>query len=136
MKVFFQIFCFVLTSSVVATGYCADSYRVRGEISYEDGQRLWSRTIGSDVVSGIPILIEQGEQTVSLVFVVEPPPSDKYSLTITLLTNPKSADGFSVTVLKDTFQSSLVGGSNGPLEFAMANDSIKISGAVGASLKR
>ncbi len=136
MKIFFQAFCFLLISSVGVADSYAESYRVRGEVSYEKGQAKWTRTITSDVISGVPIIIEQGEQIISFVFIVESPPSNKYSLTASLLTNPNSADGLSVTVLTDTFQSRLVGGENGPFEFEMEQNGIRVGGAVGVSLKR
>ncbi|MCF6318749.1 MAG: hypothetical protein L3J83_05670 [Proteobacteria bacterium] len=117
MKTFFQVFCFILICSVVATGNCAESYRANGVIDLVKKQGIRSTRVFSNVVSGVPINLNAGELTFSLVFVVEPPPSDKYSLMVSLLTNPKSTDGFSTTVLTGTFQSSLVGGGNGPLEF-------------------
>ena len=47
------------------------------------------------------------------------------------MTDPKSADEISTTLIKNTYQSTLVGGQNGPLEFAMEKNGIKISGVVG-----
>ncbi len=138
MKTFNQVLCLVLICSVVATGNCAESYRYRvhGEVHYEEGQNKSSRSIPSDVVSGVPIILKGGDKTISLVFIVEPPPSDKYSLTVSLLTNPKSADGFSTAVLTSTFHSRLVGGEQGPLEFESEQNGIKMSGVIGISLKR
>lgn len=136
MKTFFQAFCFVLICSVVATGNCAESYRANGVIDLVKKQGIRSIRISSNIVSGVPMKLNAGERTFSLVFVVEPPPSDKYSLTVSLLINPKSTDGVSTTVVTSTFQSSLVGGENGPLEFEMEHNDISIIGSVALSLKR
>ena len=136
MKTFFQAFCFVLICSVAATDSYADSYRVRGEVSYENGQAKWTRSIVSDVILGVPVILKQGEKTFSLVFVVEPPASDNYSVTASLLTNPKSTDGFSTTVLTQTYQSKLVGRENGPLEFETEQNGIRISGIIAFFSKR
>jgi hypothetical protein len=137
MKNSLKAFCLVLISSVVATGNCAEPYRYRvhGEVHYEEGQNISSRSIPSDVVSGVPIILKGGAKTISLLFNIEPPPSVKYSLTVSLLTNPKSVDGFSSTLLTNTFQSNLVGGNHGPLEFKMEQNGIKMEGVIGISLK-
>ncbi len=135
MKTFFQTFYFVLICLVVATGNCAESYRANGVIDLVKKQGIRSTRIFSNVVSGLPLNLNAGEITFSLVFVVEPPPSDRYSLMVSLLINPKSTDGFSTTVLTSTFQSSLVGRGNGPLEFEMELNDISIVGSVALSLK-
>ena len=121
---------------MVATGNCAESYRANGVIDLLKKQGIRSMKISSNIVSGIPINLNAGDRTISLVFVVEPPPSDKYSLTVSLLTNPKSTNGFSTTELTNTFESSLVGGGNGPFEFEMESNDISIIGSVALSLKR
>ncbi len=136
MKIFFQAFCFVLICSVVATGNCAETYRANGVIDLVKKQGIRSIRISSNVVSGVPMNLNAGERTFSLVFDIEPPPSDKYSLTVSLLNPPKSADGLSTTVLTSTFQSSLVGGENGPLEFEMEQNDTSVIGSVSLSLKR
>lgn len=136
MKTFFQTFCFVIISLVVVTESYAQSYRVRGEVYYEKGQNKMIRSISSAVVSEVPIIIKQGEQFISLLFIIESPPSNKYSLTVSLSSNPKTVGGFSTKVLTKTFQSSLVDRENGPLEFETEQNGIKIGGAVAISLKR
>lgn len=136
MKTFFQAFCFILICLVVATGNCAESYRANGVIDLVKKQGIRSIKISSNVVSGVPISLNAGDKTFSLLFVVEPPPSDKYSLTVSLLTNPKSTDGFSTTVLTSAFQSRLVGMENGPLEFEMRQNDMSIIGSVSLVLKR
>jgi hypothetical protein len=47
------------------------------------------------------------------------------------MTNPKSTDGISTTLIQNTYQSTLVGGQNGPLEYEMEKNGIKISGVIG-----
>lgn len=133
MKTYIKAFSFVVMCSIVANGDCAESYRVHGEVYVVDGQDKSTRAIPSDVVSGVPLILNDGEKSFSLVFVFEPPPSVKYSLTVSLLANPKSVDGFSTTLVSDTFQSSLVGGNKGPLEFKMEQNGIKVGGIVGIS---
>lgn len=131
MKTFFQAFCFVLISSLVVTDSYAETYQLRGEFYHDDGQNKATRSLRSRVVSGVPVIIKQGGQIISLVFTIEPPSSNNYSLVVSLMTNPKSADEISTTLIQNTFQSSLVGGQNGPLEFAMEKNGIKISGVIG-----
>lgn len=137
MKPFFQALCFMLLSLVVVTDSCAEFYQVHGEVYYEEGQDKWTRKIVSrrDVL-GNPIIIKQGEQIISLMFIVEPPPSNKYSLKISLLTNPKSTDDISIAILSHTFQSTLLGGQNGPFEFEKEQNGIKIGGVVAVALTR
>jgi len=138
MKIFFQTFCFILLSSVVATDSYAKSYRVHGQVYLKEGQDKSTRRIPPlDVVSGVPIIMKGlFGKIISLVFVIEPPPSDKYLLTVSLLTTPKSANDFNVTILTHTFQSTLVGQQNGPFEFEKEQNGIKIGGVVAISPKR
>lgn len=133
MKTFFQAFCFVLISSAVVTDSYAESYQLRGEFYHEDGQRKWTRGLLSRVVSGIPVILKQNSQIISFVFIVEPPPSNTYSLSMTVanLKNQKSATDISVRVLTHTLQSSLIGGQNGPIEFEKEQNGIKIGGILG-----
>jgi len=133
MKAFFQTFCFVLISSAVVTDSYAESYQLRGEFHHEDGQGKWVRGLLSRVVSGVPVILKQNSQIISFVFIVEPPPSKKYSLLMTVsnLKNPKSATDISVRVLTHTIQSSLVGGQNSPVEFESEQNGIKIGGIIG-----
>jgi hypothetical protein len=131
MKTFFQAFCFILISLIIVTDSYAEAYQLRGEFYHDDGQDKATRSLRSRVVSGVPVIIEQRGQIISLMFIIEPPPSNKYSLTVSLMTNPKSTDGISTTLIKNTYQSTLVGGQNGPLEFEMEKNGIKISGVIG-----
>ena len=136
MKTILKIFFFVLILQATITDCYAESYRVRGEVYYEKGQNKWTRGITSKVVSEVPVIIEQSGKIVSFVFIVEPPPSNKYSVTVSLSTKPKSSGGISTPIIKRTFHSSLVGGENGPFEFEMEQDGIKVGGALGVSSLR
>ena len=136
MKTFIQVLSLILISSLIVTNSYAETYRVRGEVNFENGQSKWIRSIVSDVVLGVPVIIKQGGHIFSLVFVVEPPPSDKYSVTASLLTNPKSTDEISTTVLTQTYQSNLVDRENGPLEFETEQNGIKIGGVIAFFQKR
>jgi hypothetical protein len=131
MKTFFQAFCFVLISLLVVTDSYAEAYQLSGEFYHDDGLNKATRSLRSRVVSGVPVIIKQGGQIVSLVFTIEPPPSNKYSLAVSLMTDPKSTDEISTTLIKNTYQSSLVGGQNGPLEFEIGKNGVKISGVIG-----
>jgi len=133
MKAFFQALFFVLISSVVVTDSYAESYQAHGEVYYENGQDKWVRKIVSRDVSRTPIIIKQGGQIISLVFIVEPPPSNRYSLTVSLLTNPMSADDLSIAVLSHTFESTLFGEQNGPFEFEKEQNGIRIGGVIAVS---
>ncbi len=114
----------------------AESYRVRGEVYYEKGQNIWTRVITSKVVPEVPVIIKQSGKIVSFVFSFEPPPSKKYTVTVSLSTNQKSSGGISTPLLNQTFQSTLVGGENGPFEFQMEQNGIKVGGALGVSAVR
>jgi hypothetical protein len=136
MKTFFQAFCFVLISLIIVTDSYAEAYQLRGEFYHDDGQNKATRSLRSRVASGVPVIIEQRGQIISLMFIIEPPPSNKYSLTVSLMTNPKSADEISTTLIQNTYQSTLVGGENGPLEYEMEKNGIKISGVIGLATYR
>jgi len=114
----------------------AESYRVRGQVYYETGQNKWTRGITSKVVPEVPVIIEKSGKIVSFVFSFELPPSKKYSVTVSLSTKLKSSDGINTPIMNQIFQSSLVGGQNGPFEFKMEQNGIKIGGALGVSLLR
>lgn len=79
---------------MVTTDSYAEPYRDRGEIYYENGKNKWIRSFASGVVLGVLVILKQGGKTFSLVFVVETPTSEMYSVTASLLTYPKSTDGF------------------------------------------
>jgi hypothetical protein len=136
MKTILKTLFFVLILQATTTDCYAESYRVRGEVYYETGQNKWTRAFVSKVVSEVPVIIKQSGKIVSFVFIVEPPPSNKYTVTVTLSTKPKSSGSISTSVLSQTFQSSLVGGENGPFEFEMEQDGIKVGGALGVSVVR
>lgn len=135
MKTFFQAFCFALLIAVLATDSYAESYQLRGEFYHEDGQRKWTRGLLSRVDSGVPVILKQNNQIISFLFIIEPPPSNKYSLSLTVsnLKNSKSATDISVKVLTHTIQSTLVGGKNGPLEFEKEQNGIRIGGIIGVA---
>ncbi len=48
----------------------------------------------------------------------------------------KLPDSINTPLLNQTFQSSLVGGENGPFEFEMEQNGIKVGGALGVSAVR
>ena len=134
---YFKSFCFALISLVVVTESYADSYIARGEIYFDGGQTKvnWTRGFSLNVVSEVPTNIEVGEHIISLMFIIEPPPSNKYALTISLLTNPKSADQISTALFTNTYQATLVGGPNGPFEFEEEQGGIRFGGALGLVLR-
>jgi len=133
MKTFFQAFGFVLISAVLVTDGYAEPYQLRGEFYHEDEQGKWVRGLLSHVDSGVPVILKQNNQVISFLFIVEPPPSNKYSLTLTVsnLKNPNSATDIGTKVLTHTIQSTLVGGKSGPLEFKKEENGIKIGGIIG-----
>ncbi len=137
MKYMFQIWC-ILISLLVTTDSMAGSYNVRGEVSYSAGKlgSQWSRTIMSNVVSGLPITLKQSGTKVSMLFDIEPPPSKKYTVTISLLTEPKQADEISVTLFTRTYEARLVGGASGPFEFEEIQGDTKFGGALALSLRQ
>lgn len=136
MKKLFQV-CFVLISLLTAAEGFAGSYKAQGLIYYETGQAQakWSRTVNSKVVSGVPIKIKTGEQVVSMLFTIEPPPSKRYTVTVSLVTDPKRSDDISVTLFTRTYDATLVGGANGPFEFEEIQGDIKFGGALALSLR-
>lgn len=136
MKTCFQTLCFALLFSMLVTDCFADSYRARGEVYYEDKNGKGSRSFRSEIDSKNPLILKGGEKIISIEIDVQPPPSVKYSLTVSLLTNPKSNNGFSTTIISSTFQSSLVGGEYGPLEFEAEQNGIKMGGVIGVSSKK
>ncbi len=137
MKICFQACLLVLISLMIVTDSCADSYRLQGQLFYDNGQvnGKWTRGFKLKVHSEEPVIIKQGKHIVSLLFTIEPPPSNKYTLTASLKTNPNSDDEISTTLFTNTYQSTLVGGPNGPLEFEEEKNGIKFGGAFGMSLR-
>jgi hypothetical protein len=83
-----------------------------------------------------------------LLFSIEPPPSDKFLLTVSLSPIEKIAHDLSTppstqptfdsnaSLLKQTFRSRLVGGENGPFEFEIEQNDCRISGVIALSLLR
>ncbi len=133
MKVLFKSFCFAFFALMSVTDSYAESFQLRGEVYHEDGKKRWTRGLLSSIQSGTPFLLKQNNQVLSFLFVVEPPPSNKYSLTLTVsnIKNPDSPTEISVEVLSHKFQSTLVGGNNGPYEFEKEQNGIKIGGIIG-----
>lgn len=133
MKAFFQIFFLIIGFLVAVTGDCAEIYRTHFEINVEvsTGKRTLSGP--SDVASGVPLTFEIGEQSLSLVFSVEPPSSDMYSLTISLSPKAKPINALSTLPLIQTFHAPLVGGKNGPLAFKIEQNGVKVYGEVALS---
>ncbi len=130
--------CFLIANLLFVNISFADTYRANGEVFLIDEQPNieWNSRIFSAVVSEEPLIIEQGGHVVSLLFVIESPPSINYSLTVTLKTNPKSTDEISTTLFSNTYQANLVGGSNGPFDFEVEQSGLRFGGAVGLSLRK
>ena len=148
MKGFFRAFCLVLICLAAVTANCAESYRTHLEVTVEDGAGKAGAGGPFDVVSGVPLMIDIGDKSLSLLFSIEPSPSIEYSLTVSL--SPKqnstrastmslsqkatSTHASSIPLLSQTFHSRLVGGETGPLEFEMEQNGFKVSGVVALSL--
>ena len=142
------ILCLALLCSVTATGNCDPSYRLHFEVTVEEGAGKRTIRTSSDVVSGVPLAFKTGRNILSLLFSVEPPPSDEFLLTVSLSPIEKIAHDLStplstrpaldsnVSLLKQTFHSRLVGGKNGPFEFEMEQNGCKVSGVIALSLLR
>ena len=137
VKNIIQICCILISLLTAAEGF-AGSYKAQGEIYYETGQTQakWSRTVNSKVVSGVPVKLKTGEQVVSMLFTIEPPPSKKYTVTVSLMTDPKYSDDISVTLFTRTYEATLVGGPNGPFEFEEIQGDTKFGGALALSLRQ
>jgi len=110
----------------------AESYQLRCEFYHDDGKRKWVRGLVSRVVSGVPVILKQNSQIISFLFIIEPPPSNKYSLSLTVsnVADPKSVTDIGVAVLTHTIQSTFVGGKNAPLEFEKEQNGIRIGSII------
>ena len=83
IKNIIQAYFSILISLLVMTDSYADSYRVQGEFYFDNGTNNKAvRGFASNVVSGIPINLMMGNKVISMVFTIEPPPSNNYSMTI------------------------------------------------------
>lgn len=137
MKVLFQSFYFTLISLMAVTVSYADSYKAQGQFHFDNGQGAGKgiRAFKSSVVSGVPIELKLGDKTITMVFIIEPSPSVNYSLTVSLSTKPKVTAEFSDPFFTKTYQSSLVGGSNGPFEFEEQQKGVNFGGVIGLNLR-
>lgn len=136
MKKVFQISIVLFCLLAITDGY-AGVYKAQGVIYYEAGQGMakWSRTVNSKVVSGKPIKMNAAGQVVSMLFTIEPVPSKKYSVTVSLMTAPERNEDIGVILFSRAYEATLVGGPNGPFEFEEIQDGIKFGGALALSLR-
>ncbi len=137
MKIIYACVCLVFVLLVHAESI-ADTYRANGDVCLVDSQtnREWKRRIFSAVVSEEPMVIEQSGYVVTMVFTIEPPASINYSLNLSLKTNPEAADEVSTTLFSKTYEATLVGGANGPLEFEFEQNGLRFGGAVALNLRK
>ena len=136
MKIFFQIIFLIIGCLTAVTGNCGEIYRTHFEINVEDDMGKKTLSFPSNVISGAPLIFEIGNRSLSLVFSVEPPPSNMYLLTVSLSPKASSRNASSIPLLIQTFHAPLVGEKNGPLKFKMEQNGIKIYGAIALSLIR
>jgi|GEM_PF-3952403 len=134
----FLILFFLTINLLSATISYAGSYKAQGQFYFDNGLGggKATRTFKSSVVSEVPINLIMGDKTITLRYVIEPSPSINYSLTISISIKPELADEFSTTIFTKTYQSTLVGGSNGPFEFEEEQNGVKFGGVIGLNLRR
>jgi hypothetical protein len=137
MNLKFHVLCFIALNLLTVTIIYADSYIAQGEFYYDNGQGGGKaiRAFKSDVVSEVPVNLMMGDKTVTLMYVIEPQPSVKYSVTVSVSTKSKTTDEFSSPYFTKTYQATLVGGTNGPFEFNEQLNGIKFGGVLGLNLR-
>ena len=127
MKYFILFFAGSSMFAYSMTATSAERFRAHYEVNIDDGISVKTVKTTCYITSGTPVLSELAANKLSLT--VDIGPADEYTLTVAL--TPVAAGSSADTpLISQSFNGRLAGPSNGPLEFQMQQNDLKIYGAI------
>jgi hypothetical protein len=109
----------------VIPGYCETHYRAHYQLNVKYGDENKVVTFAQEVQPNVPTKYEFGKYIV-LFNISVPDSSGAYALTILLDSVPSEKD----SIAKGVFNGRMSGPEEGPLEFSLDHNGVKVSGAM------